>query len=100
VRHVAFESFPTRRSSDLVATQQGITAMGYVIVKLYKTREWAPSTVAVEDYPEHAPWDCDNRGAFRYVRIPRSMWNDIEDLRRRRDRKSTRLNSSHVKISY
>jgi len=58
--------------------------MGYVIVKLYETREWALSDVAEKDYPAENPWSCDDRGAFRYVRIPRSMWNDIEDLRRRR----------------
>ena len=57
---------------------------GYVIVKLYKDLTWAPSTVTVEDYPEANPWGRDDRGSFRYVRLPRSMWNSMEEFRHRR----------------
>src|SRR5690606_41845681 len=93
-------SFPTRRSSDLhqlyhqhglwVSTQQSVTMPGSegaqsIASAMRRLREAPPeqigecSVLKITDYAEGA--------ALRPRWLPR-------------DRKSTRLNSSHVKISY
>src|SRR5207302_9258440 len=92
-------SFPTRRSSDLAS------APGY--------REFMSSSFAVHGFPSRPahgssdPWysaatmrpredSAAPRGPISEV-LPR-IWTVVAP--RRGDRKSTRLNSSHVKISY
>src|SRR5207248_9475448 len=73
--HRDLHSFPTRRSSDLYLRQ----ARGE------RGRKAAGRAGAARiQPPAHA----------RHVAAPRTTW------RRRRDRKSTRLNSSHRTISY
>src|SRR5690606_41592877 len=68
-------SFPTRRSSDLSTSKA--------------TSGWRAATSV-------------NRGARADTAIPgiRAEKNTAAGTRKREDRKSTRLNSSHVKISY
>src|SRR5690606_41314888 len=78
--HRALHSFPTRRSSDLAGVQP----------------EQA-DCVGHGKFEEIAGAD-ERRGAGHAIRFARSLVHDIAD--REEDRKSTRLNSSHVKISY
>src|SRR5690606_41507789 len=70
--HRALHSFPTRRSSDLCT----------------------PGWQRINDFIDELPDDVDVRaGLIRDRLFPNHHRGDI-------DRKSTRLNSSHVKISY
>src|SRR5690606_41285968 len=80
--HRDLHSFPTRRSSDLVGCGlAGLHAAYALSVQLPHEWEQREARVAgrVVQLPEHQ----DRRTTFSF-----------------RDRKSTRLNSSHVKISY
>src|SRR5690606_41336295 len=82
-------AFPTRRSSDLSAS-----------VDLW-LRDAAPSSALRRWFgndPER--WaEFQERYRAELERRPEIL-RLLADLRRRLDRKSTRLNSSHVKISY
>src|SRR5690606_41717883 len=75
----ALHSFPTRRSSDLPG-------------------EVADHGLEVEQGFE--PALADLRLIRRVRRVPGRVLQDVALDHRRQDRKSTRLNSSHVKISY
>src|SRR5690554_7711347 len=75
--HRALRSFPTRRSSDLVitfATEVSEVRLDRVVASF----RWNKATDI----------DCASSGRWRKCRVVRA------------DRKSTRLNSSHVRISY
>lgn len=52
----------------------------YVIVKLYEDQTWtlAPDAAQVDD-PE-VLWRRDDRGIFRYVRLPSSLWVNIQEV--------------------
>src|SRR5690606_40536715 len=97
-RHL--HSFPTRRSSDLIlaATRLSRPTEGT------KPASWVNAAIGV--------WLIAAPFILSYA-SDQEMWNDIivgalvlifagwsASLPRERDRKSTRLNSSHVKISY
>src|SRR5690606_41655261 len=74
-RHPALPSFPTRRSSDLGAPPR------------------------LTDPPR--PWkNAMGMRAFSPTRVSAAWALLSSQLEARKDRKSTRLNSSHVKISY
>src|SRR5690606_41642110 len=79
--HRALHSFPTRRSSDLLENPRLSAALAAAVATL-------PN---VERLPAVAGAPMPTAGHFR---VP------ISDGELRTDRKSTRLNSSHVKISY
>src|SRR5690606_42122744 len=90
-------SFPTRRSSDLshangyqeLAEIMEVTAVCDVdIERVTKAKEATGATYAVQDYKELLPYV----DAVLVV-LPHDLHFEV-------DRKSTRLNSSHVKISY
>src|SRR5690606_41222664 len=91
--HRHLRSFPTRRSSDLgfeprheCACQPLIARVAYDVVNAVSDgdlRRAVPAPV-IDDQPFHLV-----EARYRSRRSPR-----------RTDRKSTRLNSSHVKISY
>src|SRR5439155_14501629 len=91
LHHTALHSFPTRRSSDLIA--QVDAALGPLLDDL--SRLPGPLLVALtsdhgESLGEHGYYFA--HGEYLYdatLRVPLLL-----------DRKSTRLNSSHVAISY
>src|SRR5690606_39474363 len=99
VTHVRQRSFPTRRSSDLVVLTAGamecleqygwpgnVRELGNLIERLSITCAGRP--VGVADLPpRYRPADWEPSAGSGHI---------AEIL----DRKSTRLNSSHVKISY
>src|SRR5690606_41202507 len=78
-------SFPTRRSSDLDAARV-FDDVGPRLVAL-----------GARDAHVHARHDARQHVRVRHVAAPVAVERHREALR---DRKSTRLNSSHVKISY
>src|SRR5207302_10811241 len=94
--HRTLSPFPTRRSSDLAIREAGLglnpQTEGQVIrvpiPDLNQERRRELTRVTAK-YAEQA------RVSVRNIRR-----DGVELLRRREDRKSTRLNSSHVKISY
>src|SRR5207302_11108938 len=77
----SFRSFPSRRSSDLDRTGPGIALRGVVVVQIALIRDASGDAA-----PTLGP------------RRPRRP--ELTQSEPRPDRKSTRLNSSHVKISY
>src|SRR5690242_21480017 len=78
----ALHSFPTRRSSDLDDPRDGDAPRARDCAPLQTERQWTP---------HRATWADRHREGHPTVRVP---------LRNRADRKSTRLNSSHMSISY
>src|SRR5204863_9824903 len=90
-------SFPTRRSSDLGEKDAALySALGHVQCEMHDY-EAAAATYAqlAELEPGHRTAHF-NRGVCL---ANLKQWQDAADSFRR-DRKSTRLNSSHVEISY
>src|SRR5690606_42154541 len=82
----ALHSFPTRRSSDLAATRSSFSAD--------RQRANTDSAISVRGTPKSR--------ATVPVHLPVPFCPAVSRIlsTRGRDRKSTRLNSSHVKISY
>src|SRR5690349_23508238 len=76
--HRDLHSFPTRRSSDLA------------VARKIKTRTILPAGIERHRHPTRAGGPALRRQRRVAFEVPRP----------RRDRKSTRLNSSHVEISY
>src|SRR5699024_11299686 len=83
-------SFPTRRSSDL-----GGAAVFAETVNQVRKRN--PGTT-VEILPSDMKWDYESLNLLMSSK-PDIFNHNVETVRRL-DRKSTRLNSSHVSISY
>src|SRR5690606_41586272 len=79
--HRHLPSFPTRRSSDLIAVRGS---------SMSPLRRFAPPPPHEGEDPRSAGGNFDHLTARQQMRAHIRM----------RDRKSTRLNSSHVKISY
>src|SRR5690606_41441295 len=82
--HLGPHSFPTRRSSDLLQTQALAVVPGH-----------ADQVVAAVPLHQLGADLGRTQGA-----ITAAHFALLQALRARADRKSTRLNSSHVKISY
>src|SRR5699024_12855651 len=74
--------FPSRRSSDLIEVEDHYRFMRHSVDSLYSTGNLSPYTILQYKV---------NGTQHGY-----SMWNTLAS----EDRKSTRLNSSHVSISY
>src|SRR5690606_41908842 len=97
--HLIIHPFPTRRSSDLkiaraILSRAPNQRIG-VISRIGSRRRFADAAFAAEEGFEVHRWDdgvLDTDTARRVKSVLASM--DAAD------RKSTRLNSSHVKISY
>src|SRR5699024_11738357 len=89
--------FPTRRSSDLPATVPvGFAPPGFLETEADYQNAPEGTIVACEDSPPWHKFDSAWLSTITYGRSnDKSMTGVI-----RRDRKSTRLNSSHVSISY
>src|SRR5439155_22985876 len=92
-------SFPTRRSSDLIIIGSGAGG-GTLAHRL------APTGLRVlilerGGYLPREPENWDSREVFGKERyVTDEMWYDKYGVPFRPDRKSTRLNSSHVATSY
>src|SRR5207249_10002174 len=83
-------SFPTRRSSDLGGAERGVAQ----VPEDQEGEDGAPAVARLSDAdPKRHVRGTDRSPADHLPRPPRSRAPD-------RDRKSTRLNSSHVSISY
>src|SRR5207302_2892674 len=93
--HPPLHSFPTRRSSDLHPPhkqhQNGAKNAGL--------RRFSHRAIVPEPRSSDRPAPCERRKR-RDCTCDYRTWMTAQPLRERRDRKSTRLNSSHVKISY
>src|SRR5699024_11745629 len=84
--HRALHSFPTRRSSDLHHAHRRVLVL-----------------CDCEDAPHRAAAPADEHAVRRgqgFERIRRRTLDDVHVVPAELDRKSTRLNSSHVSISY
>src|SRR5690606_41024699 len=90
------QSFPTRRSSDLLANMKvdsiesqhvQIEAMKLAFSDLYR---YVSDPRSMDVTPEQMLSDAYLQSRAKLIRLDRAT----------QDRKSTRLNSSHVKISY
>src|SRR5690606_41305754 len=80
-------SFPTRRSSDLQLTRHP-EGLGFAV------NDGSMRDLGALAMLTHRDLDIAADGSFRLT------LDDTPAAGRRKDRKSTRLNSSHVKISY
>src|SRR5690606_41989386 len=90
--HLLRPSFPTRRSSDLDHVQQGPLALGFQFgLEFGHAVEMVLDGALVASRDEDQFRDARGQGLFDGVLDQRFVDED---------RKSTRLNSSHVKISY
>src|SRR5690606_40024721 len=91
-------SFPTRRSSDLLPRFEALVlevGEDPGIVGIADRIDGGNAGMAMVDMVE-APLHLEVEG-----RDDNCVWSELADLPgNRSDRKSTRLNSSHVKISY
>src|SRR5690606_41343709 len=97
--HGQLPSFPTRRSSDLEALFDGLggVAPGNTVRYVIRVDNFGPSDVeqarVLDAFPPEfssVSWRCFSSDGAQCV----------AGLQQGKDRKSTRLNSSHVKISY
>src|SRR5690606_41687175 len=95
----ALRSFPTRRSSDLLREQRGLRVYSRL---LHQSRLLARAD-RLADYDVLGGLDADRvvmfhlKGSGGWIGRPTPQEVEAFILQ---DRKSTRLNSSHVKISY
>src|SRR5690606_41450145 len=97
-RHAALHSFPTRRSSDLVLL--AAVAQPLVVV-VHRDRQRALGGVLADHVLVEDRADLGRRRQLALLVAAGAIdtglvTNDVVA----KDRKSTRLNSSHVKISY
>src|SRR5699024_12078612 len=93
----ALSSFPTRRSSDL-KVRQGLSAgrVQSVATRMVVERERERMAFRAASY-----WDVEGQFAPQSAAGSTGAFSArLTGVDGRRDRKSTRLNSSHVSISY
>src|SRR5690606_40516730 len=97
--HTHLQSVPTRRSSDLMQRKYGADGLQIIGINVDKERALADEFLA--ETPAEFELRFDPAGklaeAFGVQAMPSSF---LLDASGNVDRKSTRLNSSHVKISY
>src|SRR5205814_10077740 len=94
-RHL--HSFPTRRSSDLFVITQHCTREGEAKLVQECTFPLTGCAVVNRIYTDLAVIEVTPNG-FRLVELSPGI--DFDFVQERTDRKSTRLNSSHLGISY
>src|SRR5206468_10048138 len=96
--HPPLHSFPTRRSSDLHFLRAQIIGMVITGAQNISAKNNAPFHFRPETFLTCAAVKAEN--VFRiFSTIPVTHAIEASEVRRR-DRKSTRLNSSHDQISY
>src|SRR5690606_41455671 len=93
---LSLHSFPTRRSSDLSDEVEAVTTLALFIPLVIDTGGNAGSQASTVVTRALAV------GELRFSDLPWVIWREarVGLLMGFLDRKSTRLNSSHVKISY
>src|SRR5690606_39543154 len=97
--HLALHSFPTRRSSDLVASTSSESQVPFQVQLTYHKPGENHTRVS-------RVWTClmpvtrDQDKAKSHLNIQVCSATLAHECSLLADRKSTRLNSSHVKISY
>src|SRR5207249_9460615 len=94
-------SFPTRRSSDLLEPERhrGLGKYGWVNAAWRHSRYFLHPVTGLDRLgakPAAQRWQRAKMKAAAAMRVHRTMCPPVVA----RDRKSTRLNSSHVSISY
>src|SRR5690606_39618326 len=97
--HLHPPSFPTRRSSDLSPDSiYNIVHESLKFRKMAHSAEDITTQILTDEFniAEEEYFSSDIRNGF-VLKFPQKP---VIDLKRLEDRKSTRLNSSHVKISY
>src|SRR5690606_40655141 len=97
--HSDVRSFPTRRSSDLVIANQifvgiGILASQSIVYMCHLKADACLMKQMKQDHRVCASADCQEEAVLGNRNV------QTVQVGLKRDRKSTRLNSSHVKISY
>src|SRR5690606_41763379 len=92
--HCAAHSFPTRRSSDLYLGLINDVKEGIVILGRLSASIRSDCFAETLRFKAHVYADASDHAAENYAAFL-ALWRRYET-----DRKSTRLNSSHVKISY
>src|SRR5690606_42076329 len=94
-RHL--HSFPTRRSSDLIDSHKDLLWFG----KVENYRYYSHNDSAVKNGQKRKGERKEGRQMHVQIIVSRKdITNKIKLSPQNTDRKSTRLNSSHVKISY
>src|SRR5690606_41707452 len=93
---LASPSFPTRRSSDLSI----LTSLGYRVKRTPKLPAAAPAAEATAEAPALEEVLAENPASVDAAAETPVEAVAADTAPAETDRKSTRLNSSHVKISY
>src|SRR5699024_12394445 len=88
LQHLCLHSFPTRRSSDLKRARRFAAIEEVLTTTDSGPRSWSLSKAVSKN------------GAMTLTCQVRSYPSTVRTAVSKRDRKSTRLNSSHVSISY
>src|SRR5207249_12276601 len=86
-------SFPTRRSSDLAAVRDRVP-------EAHLEGPQAPGDEHEAEADEREHHAVDRPALLHHAPVKDGQSGDAHQPDERRDRKSTRLNSSHVSISY
>src|SRR5690606_41731874 len=94
--HRQFQSFPTRRSSDLSGELAGLQVSEETYRRVRRFVEECRATAGGEELYCYNPFVNSSREGMKHYNKPSTVMTSVGML----DRKSTRLNSSHVKISY
>src|SRR5690606_40734614 len=99
-RSYLLPSFPTRRSSDLIMLmwiRRSFTIIALCCFQFAGSLAWASSQ---HTSPQPVILVVGDSLSAEYGLRRGSGWVSVIEQRLNQDRKSTRLNSSHVKISY
>src|SRR5690606_41688272 len=95
--HLELHSFPTRRSSDLGEDEHTTFLQMDFGITLDNQGNPMPKLIEIQGFPSVYFFQYMIGKAFKQVMdLPENLTAFFNDI----DRKSTRLNSSHVKISY
>src|SRR5690606_41946193 len=98
--HLYLCHFPTRRSSDLSVLVQAYYEVDYLFT--VKAGAFAPPPKVLSGVIRLTRKPIETLGCDEklFWRVVKAAFNQRRKTLRNADRKSTRLNSSHVKISY